>query len=943
MNFLLSLPPHLVGSFHRLTGAPHEEWFCSTDPADHHVGSGGGTTCLLQQWLSASPSHSLKQKKIIIHAGGYSRRLPAYAPLGKLLTPLPVFRWARGQRIDQTLLSLQRPLYERIMERAPQSLTTLIASGDVLIRADGLLEAIPEADVVCYGLWVEPQRVTHHGVFVVENNHPERLLYMMQKPTVEELGGLPASSVFMMDIGVWLLSERAVEVLRRKTTDPAGQVTAYDLYSQFGCALGSSPSQPDDEISRLSVAIVPLTGGEFYHFGTTADLLRSTEALQNRVVDQRLILHRRIKPHPSLFTQNSLVEVTFSPANHEIWIENSHVGAGWKLRGRHVITNVPRNDWTLSLPEGFCVDIVPIGDHQWALRPYGYDDTFSGATLHALWMGKEIASWASDHSIDPASWLGEATHDVVYAPLFPVVDSLDDAEILLRWMIDAASEPRGLELWAATPRRLSAYELASIANLDRMHAQRLCYSAKNRLQLRDNHAKSVFYQLDLDDMACKLASEGEDVEAVNKEMEVMKRIRNRAVRSAIRRYSNRQEEAQAEMGEAFSTLREAMLAEAERQPSRPALNVYPDQIVWSRSPVRIDLAGGWTDTPPYSLTNGGSVVNLAIELNGQPPLQVYVKPCAEPHIVLRSIDLGAMDVVRTYEELAAYHTVGSPFSIPKAALALAGFLPAFTDRSYPSLRHQLEDFGCGIELTLLSAIPAGSGLGTSSILGATVLAALADFCGLPWDKNEACNRTLALEQLLTTGGGWQDQYGGVLQGVKLLQTKPGLTQQPLASWLPQQLFTAPEYRDCHLLYYTGITRTAKHILANIVEGMFLNRGRELELLHEMGHHALAMAEAIQREQWDRYGRLVARTWVQNCRLDSGTCPEALVPLLRLIEPYALGYKFPGAGGGGYLYIVAKDPQAASRLRQLLIDNAPNRRARMVEMTLSTTGLQTSRS
>ena len=68
--------------------------------------------------------------------------------------------------------------------------------------------------------------------------------------------------------------------------------------------------------------------------------------------------------------------------------------------------------------------------------------------------------------------------------------------------------------------------------------------------------------------------------------------------------------------------------------------------------------------------------------------------------------------------------------------------------------------------------------------------------------------------------GWQDQYGGVLQGIKLLQTEPGFVQNPLIHWLPEHLFTHPEYRDCHLLYYTGITRTAKGILAEIVRSMF---------------------------------------------------------------------------------------------------------------------------
>ncbi len=234
------------------------------------------------------------------------------------------------------------------------------------------------------------------------------------------------------------------------------------------------------------------------------------------------------------------------------------------------------------------------------------------------------------------------------------------------------------------------------------------------------------------------------------------------------------------------------------------------------------------------------MVNVAIELNGQPPLQVYIKPSDTRKIILRSIDLGAMEVISSWDELRDYNKVGSPFSIPKAALALAGFIPEFSVEAYASLEAQLEAFGSGLEITLLAAIPAGSGLGTSSILAATVLGAISDFCGLAWDKDEIGNRTLILEQLLTTGGGWQDQYGGVLHGLKLLQTNEGFNQSPLVRWLPEYLFTDPEYRPCHLLYYTGITRTAKDILSEIVRGMFLNSEAHLGLLSEMKAHALDM-------------------------------------------------------------------------------------------------------
>ena len=371
------------------------------------------------------------------------------------------------------------------------------------------------------------------------------------------------------------------------------------------------------------------------------------------------------------------------------------------------------------------------------------------------------------------------------------------------------------------------------------------------------------------------------------------------------------------------------------------MTTYQDQIVWGRSSVRIDVAGGWTDTPPYSLLNGGNVVNMAIEMNGQPPLQVYVKPSPEPVVICRSIDLGAMERIETYEQLAAYHQVGSPFSIPKAALSLAGFLPRFSAETYPTLRAQLEAFGCGIEITLLSAIPAGSGLGTSSILAATVLGGLSDFCALGWDKNEIASRTLVLEQLLTTGGGWQDQYGGVLHGIKLLQTSAGINQSATPRWLPDTLFTHPDMRPCHLLYYTGVTRTAKHILTEIVRGMFLNSGRHLALLDEMKGHAMEMFDALQLGDFDRYGALLRTTWTQNKLLDAGTNPPIIEALCQKVDDLCAGYKLPGAGGGGFLYMVAKDAEAARRIQQLLEEERLSPNARFVRIDISQQGLQTS--
>ena len=113
--------------------------------------------------------------------------------------------------------------------------------------------------------------------------------------------------------------------------------------------------------------------------------------------------------------------------------------------------------------------------------------------------------------------------------------------------------------------------------------------------------------------------------------------------------------------------------------------------------------------------------------------------------------------------------------------------------------------------------------------------------------------------------------------------------------------------------------------------------------HKEARYALDMAETIQRNDFETYGALIGKTWMQNQALDCGTNPPAVEKIINKIKDYTLGYKLPGAGGGGYLYMVAKDPQAALRIREILTQDVPNPRARFVEMALSGTGFQVSRS
>src|SRR6185295_14019057 len=149
IQFLLTLPPAMSRDFESLGHRKRPQWFACSDSAGPPLGSGGGTANLLvEAWRATGraqtfPDWLKASRKLILHSGGLSRRLPAYASLGKLLMPIPVFRWARGQRLDQTLLDLAAPEYARVLAAGGPKTAAMLVSGDTLIRVGSHLPPLP--------------------------------------------------------------------------------------------------------------------------------------------------------------------------------------------------------------------------------------------------------------------------------------------------------------------------------------------------------------------------------------------------------------------------------------------------------------------------------------------------------------------------------------------------------------------------------------------------------------------------------------------------------------------------------------------------------------------------------------------------------------------------------------------------------------------------------
>ena len=75
---------------------------------------------------------------------------------------------------------------------------------------------------------------------------------------------------------------------------------------------------------------------------------------------------------------------------------------------------------------------------------------------------------------------------------------------------------------------------------------------------------------------------------------------------------------------------------------------------------------------------------------------------------------------------------------------------------------------------------------------------------------------------MTTGGGWQDQAGGIFPGAKLVASGPGLHQRLRVQPVPWTAEREAEFESRLVLYYTGIRRVARDLLQQVV-GSYLAR------------------------------------------------------------------------------------------------------------------------
>ncbi|MDD5673521.1 MAG: L-fucokinase [Chitinivibrionales bacterium] len=931
-----------------------------SDPQQGRVGSGGGTLMSLmalleEEGIANAVDYFADHRVLIIHAGGESRRMPCYLPEGKIFAPLPI---TTSSIIPPVVLDMQLTLFLKYPWRQGE---VVVTSGDVVIDFDTALVPEDRGDVCGFAKSASLEQGSRHGVFKFDV-HRSRVVDFYQKATVEELGKnarLEGTNECALDMGIVALSPAAAAAFIDLSRNPAGGgqtfggrvkkgTLNFDLYlevliaglqhlseAQFRARIAAR-SKLDAPSQKLIFDIFhrfPLTGAitsatSFLHFGAVAEFRRECLELYNRGLKPFYALEQgevAAACSPEIILFNSRDCGVPSRCSSGIVAEACEGISVLGAAGNNLFFGLSAWSSASAIPEGICLDERQRNAHP-IIMVYHIGDTFrpQARLEDVVFCGMRMDRWLAGHGLTKEDIWDGADFDLLSARIY----CAETASAFIAGYWQENCDPS----WTGAFKASQRHSMRAINDNDPVLAREQRRIGIRKRILGDFLAQGIGWRsISKADFAAATENSGlkPRLEAVlaSTDDELLKAYRAELMGV----FPGAKSAPAAQLTFAIDYLRES----AARAPL--SVGIKEDQIVWARCPIRLDLAGGWSDTPPYTLRHGGQVVNIAADLNGQAPIQVFCRKTQERFIKMHSIDLGVSETIAEFGALAAYRDPNSPFGLVKAALCLLGL----TEEINPgrSLADYCKALGCGLEVTLLCAVPKGSGLGTSSVLAATILAALQRFFGAPVPSETLFLQVLQVEQMLTTGGGWQDQIGGGVGGVKYIESKAGLKPRPTIHQLDPYLFLNPQTHACFTLFYTGITRLAKNILQEVVAQVNANTPAYFYTLHHIRRLAMRAREAFGLRSLAMVADIIGQSWEANKRIHASSSNEEIEKILAATKPLYAGVKLLGAGGGGYILFTSPTVASAEQLRNLLRKSFENEKARVVEFSLNLIGLE----
>lgn len=349
-----------------------------------------------------------------------------------------------------------------------------------------------------------------------------------------------------------------------------------------------------------------------------------------------------------------------------------------------------------------------------------------------------------------------------------------------------------------------------------------------------------------------------------------------------------------------------------------------DKWVISTAPARIDLAGGWSDTPPICYEFGGAVTGLAVTVDGYKALSCRCRILpGQTGVFLRSeiydSSTGtrtscAQTLVENVVEIGDFRNPLSDCALLKCTLVCLGMVNIDDIHNNRPLHPLINQF-CGssedvkMEIVVTSLLPQGSGMGTSSILGGCALAAIAKTVGRVdmEDEDHLIHSVLILEQLLSAGGGYQDQVNGLIGGLKTVTSQAGrLPLEISVERVDISLATCAHLNQRLVLAFTGNTRLAKGMLQNVLRRWARRTPEILHVVKCLVEDAHIARNAVQNGDFELLGECLNSYWEhKKIMAGGGVEPDAARQVIAgLLERKSIvGASLCGAGGGGFMVLL----------------------------------------
>lgn len=881
------------------------------DEGGVRVGSGGATLSVLK-YLSENGGWQGK-RVLVIHSGGDSKRVPQYSALGKLFSPVP-HRLPDGRPstlFDEFIIAMSA-VPGRIREGM------LLLSGDVLLLFNPLLIDWSGSGAAVISFKEDVQTGKDHGVYLRgDDGNVRRFLHKQSVETLRSVGAVNEAGCVDIDTGAIILGTDILSSLfslistdntvdEKKYTAFVNDKVRLSLYGDFQYPLATDSTleqfyleKPEgeysDELTECRTALwnvlhdydlklLRLAPAKFIHFGTTGEILR----LMTDKVKEYSDLEWSKVVNSSLSECAGYNSVVSSGAKigEGCYLEVSYVHSSGTVGSGTVLSYIDIHDEVI--PSDVVLHGLKQTNGRFVCRIFGTSDNPKENKL----FGKTIPETLSD-----TLW---------NAPIYPERDSIREAVKSALVLYDKVmsdnweqiergkslasgfndADPEAILAW--NNRMAELVQMNDIAELIATHTPiSIAHLSAPLTKIQTEWLEGRLKRADLANKMRLHYYVGTALGGVDGEQEVVK---------------------------AFESLSSAILTSSlEQLKEKTDVKIAKDSAEVSL-PLRVNFGGGWSDTPPYCNENGGTVLNAAILLNGERPVKVTLKKLAEKKIVFESRD---MDVHGEFDSINPLQSVGDPYDpyvLQKAALLACGVLP----RQDGDLQSTLERLGGGIWMdTEVTGVPKGSGLGTSSILAAACVKAIFKFLDIEHTETDLYSTVLCMEQIMSTGGGWQDQVGGVTDGIKYITSKPGLKQELKVEHITLDKNTLEELNQRFCLVYTGQRRLARNLLRDVVGRYIGNEPDTVYALNEIQRMAALMRFELERGHVDDFAKLLSEHWKLSKMIDSGSTNTLVDQIFDSIDDFTDGQMVCGAGGGGFLQIVLKKDVTRDQLQERL--------------------------